>query len=361
MRGDTPLSATEQTHRRVLLLSVATLIVLGTSPVFGHHLATSADALLTGYDHLGNVCLIALHTLLAPVHTTFHVLLWFGIAYAIWDRARAWNSLRRTLRALDARMPAPDHSLSIAARRIGLSPDRVRSVNGLPNPAFTTGFWRPNVYVAASLPEVLSTPQLEAVLAHEAAHVARRDPLRLSLMRFLACMLFYMPALRRLADDLTDEAEIDADNAAVEQSDPLVLASAILALAAWAGARAPMSNAGSLPPGSAVAFQPFAPFQRVDLLERRVRRLAGEPAAVGTHVTRRSLGGACAMLVAVWVSGVMMAHPLPAAGGAAGSTMPAEHAVLSHCEHRGAFALSHLFCLGLRAHPGGTPCPHLGL
>ena len=41
--------------------------------------------------------------------------------------------------------------------------------------------------------------------------IARRDPLRLSLMRFLACTLFYIPALRRLADDLTDEAEIEAD------------------------------------------------------------------------------------------------------------------------------------------------------
>ena len=120
------------------------LIVFSTSPVFGHHLATRADSLLTGYDHLGNVCLIALHALLAPVHTMFHVLLLAGIVYAIWDRARAWYSLQRTLRALDTRVPALDDVLSIAARRVGLAPDRVRVVEGLPNPAFTTGFWRPN-------------------------------------------------------------------------------------------------------------------------------------------------------------------------------------------------------------------------
>jgi Zn-dependent protease with chaperone function len=353
-------SASEQTHRRILLLSAAILIVVSVSPVFGHHIAKRADALLTGYDHLGSVCLIALYRLLAPVHAMFHVLLWFGIAYAIGDRTRAWFSLRRTLRALESKVPALDDALSIAARRVGLAPDRVRAVEGLPNPAFTTGFWRPNVYVAASLPEALDVPQLEAVLAHEAAHVARRDPVRLSLMRFLVCMLFYIPALRRLADDLTDEAEIDADDAAVAQSEPLVLASAILALAAWATPRGASSDVHPLLSGSAVAFQPFAPFQRVDLLERRVRRLAGEPTTMGTHVTRRSLGGAGATLVAVWVSGLMMAYPLPAEGVGSDSAFPHEHASMAHCEHRGAFVLSHLFCLGWHSHPSGTSCPHTG-
>ena len=205
---------------------------------------------------------------------------------------------------------------------------------------------------------MLDPAQLEAVLAHEAAHVTRRDPLRLSLLRFLACMLFYIPALRRLADDLADEAEIDADDAAVARSEPLVLASAMLALASWAVPRGVSGAVPSLLAGSAVAFQPFAPFQRVDLLERRVRRLAGEPTTVGTHVTRRSLGGAGATLVAVWVSGLMMAHPLRADGPAA--TLPQDHASMSHCRHRGAFALSHLFCLGLHSHPSGTPCPHTG-
>lgn len=350
------LATRELRHRRVLLLSVAALILFSTSPVFGHHLATRADALLTGYDHLGNLCLIALHVVLAPVHTTFHVLLWCGIAYAIVDRARAWYGLHRTLRALEPTPLAHDDALAIAARRVRLDPDRVRAVDGLPNPAFTTGFWRPCIYVAASLAESLDAPQLEAVFAHEAAHVARRDPLRLSLMRFLACTLFYVPALRRLAEDLTDEAEIEADDAALSRSEPLVLASAILALAEWA---VPSGIVPALRAGSAVAFQPFAPLHRVDVLERRIRRLAGEPVAAGTHVTRRSLSGAGATLVAVWVSGLMMAHPLPAEGAGLHTAASHEHAA-SHCRHLGAFALSHLFCFGFGVHASGTPCPHAG-
>ncbi|MES2178041.1 MAG: M56 family metallopeptidase [Gemmatimonadota bacterium] len=357
-QGEESLSASESSHRRVLLIAVAGLIILSTSPVFGHHLATKADALLTGYDHLGRVCLIALHVLLAPVHTTFHVLLIGGLLFATWDRIRAWRGVRATLNALETSRVVEGSVFGSAAKRVGVPLDRLRIVEGLPNPAFTVGFWRPLVYVSAALPASLDGPQLEAVLAHEAAHIARRDPLRLSLMRFLACTLFYIPALRRLADDLTDEAEIEADDVAAKQSEPLVLASAILALAAWAVPSSGSGRLSALRAGSAVPFQPFVPLQRVDLLDRRVRRLAGEPTRAGTHVTRRSLGGAAATLLAIWVSGVMMAHPLPAE--AAGVSLSGHEHAGSHCRHKGSFALSHLFCLGLHTHPSGTPCPHTG-
>ena len=60
------LSALEQAHRWMVLLSTAGLIVLGTSPVVGHHVSARADSLLAGYDHLAGVCLIALHMRLAP-------------------------------------------------------------------------------------------------------------------------------------------------------------------------------------------------------------------------------------------------------------------------------------------------------
>ena len=347
------LPAREQARRRNLLLGAGALIVLSTSPVFGHHVATRADAMLQGHDHVLNVCLIALHHILAPVHFLSHTLLLVGLAYALWDRARAALALRRTLGALESREPRSGEPLEQAALRAGLDPGRVRVIQGLPNPAFTAGFWRPQVFVMASLAEVLDTPQLDSVLAHELAHVRRRDPLRLSLLRFLACTLFYIPALRRLADDLTDEAEIDADDRAASRGSALILASAILALAEWGVAHRPI---GAVPlPFGAVGFQGF---QRVDLLERRVRRLAGEDAEVGTHVTRRSLAAAGAVLVAVFVSGMMMAHPLPA--DTAETTGGSGHAA-SHCRHPGKSAFSHLFCLGWNARPAGSPCPHTGL
>ncbi len=365
-----PLRAREQAHRRYVLLGMGALIVLSTSPVIGHHLASRADALLAGRDHLFRICLIALHLLLAPVHLTFHVLLVSGVAYAVWDRCRAWGGLRRTLALLECEAPRGDGPLARAARAAGLAPDRIRVVEGLPNPAFTAGWFGPRVYVDAALTELLTEEEVTAVLAHERAHVARRDPLRLSLLRFLACTLFYLPALRRLADDAADEAEIAADDAAagsIPGRGHLVLASAIVEIARHWGRLASTRTGPVLGSrGAAVGFQ------RIDLLDRRVRRLMGEDAPVGTHVTRRSLAGAGAALVAIWVSGLMMAHPLPpgfgneGAAGVAGSSargIVLEHGAHqgAHCDHHGAFAWSHLFCQGFGVRAPGAPCPHAAI
>lgn len=333
------LTRREESHRRAAVLGVAVLLVLSTSPVFGHHLIGSASAILDGRDHLWSICLVALHLLLAPVHGLFHVLLLGGVAYAVWDRARAWRRWRRTLGALewDSVREGDCHFGPVQA--VGLEPNGVRVVAGLPIPAFTTGWVRPRVYIAADLGARLSEVEVEAVLAHEAAHVARRDPLRLSLLRFLSCVLFWLPALRRIAADLADEAEIEADDRAARRY-PLALASALLVLA---GGESPMSGTALGQPGFGGSGSP-------DLLERRVRRLAGSDTPLGTHVTRRSLVAAAAALMVVWVSGLVVAHPLPDAS--------ATHAFADHCEHHRRSAFTHLFCLHTAARPSDLPCPH---
>lgn len=337
------LVAREDRHRRVVLLGFAALIVLSTSPVFGHHVAEEMDTLLAGQDHLGALCLTALHHLLAPVHYLFHVLIVVGLAYATWDRVRAWLTVRRTLAPLEAEAPEPDDAFGQAACAAGIDPRRLRVVSGLPNPAFTVGWFRPMVYVAAELIEWLTPDELAAVLAHERVHLARRDPLRLSVLRFLGRTLFWLPALHRLAADTADDAEITADDAAAADR-PLVLASAILALATWRTPPALVRASVGISPGFSVGFY------RQDLLDRRIRRLAGEAPPVVSHVTRRSIAGAALALGLVWASGVVMAHPLPS-----------ERAdVPTHCTHEGEWAFTHLFCLGS---PFGTlrqECPHVG-
>ncbi|MBI3568870.1 MAG: M48 family metalloprotease [Gemmatimonadetes bacterium] len=338
MRGDAsaillPLVRREQRHRRLVLLALALLLVLSISPVVGHHLIGAVRWLPASQQHLGIICLVALHHLLAPVHEATHVLLYAGVIYAVINRSRAaWRQSVIT-RVLAVELPPADAPLSVAAARVGLDPARLRVVGGLPNPAFTTGWWRPRVFVARDLPSRLSLDELEAVLAHEAEHVRRRDPLRLFLLRTLAAVLFWLPAIRRLVDDLGDEVEITADDAAA-RSHALPLAAAILKMAG-ADLGVPDVSVG---------------FQRADLFERRIRRLAGEDAMVGTHVSRRSIAAAAAALLAVWVSGVIVLHPLPAPGDPVSAA--------THCEHPGAWAISHLFCRGL--HPTGSSehCPH---
>lgn len=330
----TRVVARERSHRRAAASGVLLLLLLGILPVAVDHAPTGLESALTGVDHLGALCLAALHVLLAPVHGGFHLLLAAGIAYALWDRWRAWQKLSRALAPLDATSPRPNDAIWNAATSAGVSPRKVRVVAGLPNPAFTVGTFSPTIYVAAELSYRLNANQLRSVMCHEAAHVVRHDPLRFSLLRALACSLFWIPALSRLAEDLRDDSEIVADDVAADRGEPVVLASAILALADWRGAFT------TLPQG-AVGFCHGA------LLERRVRRLLGEDVQVTSHVTRGSLSLAAIALSVVWISGILMVHPLPVAGA---SVEPAD----AHCAHHSESPLAHLFCR--RAHSGD--CPH---
>lgn len=328
----------EQRHRRRLLGAIGGLLFLSVSPVFGHHVAQGAETLLGSADHVGRLCLVALHVLLAPVHGFVHLLVVAGLVYACWDRYCAWLGMRRVLGVLEARVPAEGDAIAVAAQSAGIPRHSVRVVHGLPNPAFTAGFITPLVYIAAELGHRLTAAQLSAVLAHEGAHAARRDPLRLSLLRFLACTLFWLPALRRLADDVADEAEIQADDRAAGDR-PLVLASALLAVASLRGP-------GSIPGEVA--------FARHDILERRVRRLAGEAPVARTHVTRRSIAGAAGALLLVWTSGAIMAHPL---GGAThGEHEPG--AVPLDCTAHAGPAILHLICDGSPFGVASGSCPH---
>lgn len=328
-----PFARREQRRRRYVLLALAGLLVLSISPVVGHHLIGAIHWLPASQEHLGVVCLVALHYLLAPVHEGFHLLLYAGLAYAVQDRVRAARRLDRVIGTLPIDFPSADSALSAAARRVGLAPAQLRVVEGLPNPAFTIGWWTPRVFVARDLPERLTAEELEAVLAHEAVHVRRRDPLRLFLLRSLASVLFWLPALGRLVADLADEWEITADDAAA-RTHALPLASAILRMA-------------GADPGTP---EPAVGFQSPSLIARRIRRLAGEDVLGGTHLSARSIGAAATALLAVWASGVMVLHPLTATGGSEASP--------AHCAHPHEWAFSHLFCRGLVAGQLPAHCPH---
>lgn len=322
-----PVVHREQRYRRALLLGLALLLVLSLSPLLGHHVIGAVDWLPATLEHLGPLCMVALHHLLAPVHGGFHVLLGLGIGYAVFERSRALWRHARVMRALETVVVESDSVLADAATAAGVRLDRLRTVRDSPNPAFTSGWWTPHIYVDADLPRRLDREELEAVLLHEWAHVQRRDPLRQFSWRTLAAVLFWLPALRGLVEELAIEAEILADDYAA-RARALPLASAILRMA-----------------GAPLPVEPTVGFQRRDLVERRVRRLAGEMTPVGFTIPWRSIAGAAFMLMAVWVSGVMVLHPL----------LPTGHA-RAHCEHTGSGSLRHLFCPnGQRA---GPPCSH---
>lgn len=330
----------EARHRRRVLIITGILTLIATSPVLGHHLGSRLSDLFAGRDHFWVVCLVAVHELLAPVHTLFHLLLIAGVAYAVFDRTRAWFRMRRTLRMLTTRRLVPEDAAWAAASLVDVPRDAVLLADQLPTPAFTTGWVRPQIYADARLQSELTGDQLGAVLAHEYAHVRRHDPARLTLLRALGCLLFWLPALRRLAEDVADDAEIAADDFAV-RGDPMVLASAILQLAQWSVAEGSgLRIADDLADGGRSAVG----FQRDAMLDRRIHRLLGDDARIVTHVTWRSIGTAIAALLLAWSSGMAVAHPMTAAS--------------AHCTQHHVSAFGHLFCrVGHTGRSDGT-CPH---
>ena len=110
--------------------------------------------------------------------------------------------------------------------------------------AFTGGALRPRVWVSRAL-DSLDEEAVTAILAHEAHHARRRDPLRRAVRRSLADVVVVAPVLRWWAEWSAEREELAADRAALRVTSPSALAGALLvvggggeavALAAFDGA-----------------------------------------------------------------------------------------------------------------------------
>ncbi len=117
--------------------------------------------------------------------------------------ARHVRAGRRLLRRLPGGEP-----LEVTGKRVELvADDRAY--------AFCAGYLRPRIFLSTGALVRLTERELAAVVAHEAHHRDRRDPLRLLLAESLAEALFFLPVLRRLGDRYRQLAELAADEAAV--------------------------------------------------------------------------------------------------------------------------------------------------
>ena len=141
---------------------------------------------------------------------------------------------------------------------------------------------RPVIWLPASLLTRLTPDQIEAVLAHELAHVRRLDWLWNGLQCAVEALLFYHPAVWWLSRRIRQERENACDDLAVTVcGDPIVLAEALGSLEAM---RAPM----------------FVLSSQGGLLMKRVSRLLtrnpGRPARWTVPLAALSLLGVGAML-----------------------------------------------------------------
>jgi bla regulator protein BlaR1 len=107
--------------------------------------------------------------------------------------------------------------LNDMAARFGITREvRLRVVDSIPSP-MTAGWWRPVVLVPASLLSGMPPHLLEALLAHELAHVRRGDYLVNLAQNIIETILFYHPVVWWLSHRIRIEREQIADDIAARQ------------------------------------------------------------------------------------------------------------------------------------------------
>ena len=164
----------------------------------------------------------------------------FDLLLLAWSLVASALLLRRGVGLLAARrlvaraeVAAGDHpAVAIAAdlaHAMGLRRLRVGLLAGCPGGALTTGSRRPVVLIDPHLIQRLDRYELQGLVAHELAHIARRDPSLGVLVGVVADLVFFLPAVRLAQQWLHREQEESADELARRHTRrPGALASSIL-------------------------------------------------------------------------------------------------------------------------------------
>lgn len=183
------------------------------------------------------------------------VLVWLAGALVLTLRLVGGWLLTERLRREPATPLARDwrETLARLARQLRVSRTVRLCESALVEVPTVIGWLRPVILVPASALTGLSAPQLEALLAHELAHIRRHDYLVNLLQSVVETLLFYHPAVWWLSGRVRVEREHACDDLAVRTTgDVLVYARALTALETLRGQKvsartlAVAANGGSL-------------------------------------------------------------------------------------------------------------------
>lgn len=208
---------------------------------------------------------------------------------------------RRIHRAVDAARaePVPPTVTAVAvdvANRLKLPTPELAVVASCPGGAYVVGARRPVIVVGRDLADALDPAELEGVLAHELAHVKRRDNLVATTLGVLRDLVFFVPGGGWAIAQLHRERERAADQVAVRATGrPGALASGLL------------RNLETGPAPSSV--HPCAALAPSATLVERVRDLVDDR----PPVSRLRHGTELAAVSSVTVVAVTLAVVLPAA------------------------------------------------
>jgi len=170
--------------------------------------------------------------------------LWvLGAAFAFLRWGLCWRKLAHHIRDRRPVDPgtSPEHEraagmLAELAARAGVTGVRLSSSDSLSSP-ISFGVLRPQICIPsrALSPELgLRDEELRALLAHELAHIVRRDPAWLALCGAVECLFFFQPLLKVVRRRWQDDAELCCDDWAVRHTgESLSLAACLTEVAGW--------------------------------------------------------------------------------------------------------------------------------
>jgi Zn-dependent protease with chaperone function len=155
---------------------------------------------------------------------------------------------------------------------------------------FCTGVRRHAIVISRGAVRLLDRDELRAALAHELAHLARRDPAASWVVMAARALMFFNPAFQVLSRALARDAEWLADEEAARAcGDRLALASGLIKLHRATTRPPPVRR--TLPFAAALA-EPLDRARSLDVEVRCRRLLAGPPARLPYGGARVALTGA---------------------------------------------------------------------
>jgi beta-lactamase regulating signal transducer with metallopeptidase domain len=201
-----------------------------------------------------------------------------------------WLQVRRFRQTATHPLPAPwPDKLAALAQRLGINHSIQLLQSALIEVPTVIGWLRPVILLPASCLTGLTPGQLEAIIAHELAHIRRHDYLVNLLQSTIETLLFYHPAVWWVSRRIREERENCCDDLAVAVSgDPVGYARALATLEELRPASAQlMLAAGGAP------------------LLQRIRRLAGQPERSASRASWPVAGIALLLVLGILAAGRM--------------------------------------------------------
>ena len=155
-----------------------------------------------------------------------------GVACLSTRTIGGWRLIQRLRRSALVEAPEAVHaSFARLCKRLGIARHvSLRISEHIPGP-LAMGIVRSLIILPASALMALNPEQLEAVLAHELAHVRRADYLWNLVQTMVETLFFFHPAVWWLGRRLRQQRELCCDDVAVQScADPLIYATALLRL-----------------------------------------------------------------------------------------------------------------------------------